>query len=310
MKRKFLIFLFCISSLTTYACINGETKTLANGFLVYEDDEGIIPKGHNFYIYDIEELKHELDSLYRTTNKVEYLSDIGYVLIIEGKLNEALKLYLELEKKHPNRYSTASNIGTIYELLGENKKALEWINKAIRINPNSHNSSEWLHSKILEAKIKGSDFYNSNFLINVDFGLYNFPISILSESKLNNLENSIYYQLNERISFIKNQDSIIANLLFELGNIAMLKKQFFEADQIFKMAKEYGFSNNIIDIRLSYIEGFINSKNELSLNTNNFSATRIEKYNIEKTTLLILSIIAFLGLLFYIFKLKKANNKN
>ena len=118
------------------------------------------------------------------------------------------------------------------------------------------------------------------------------------------MEKSIYYQLNERISFIKSQDVIIANLLFELGNIALLNKEFFEVDQIFKMAKEYGFKNNIIDIRIGYIEGFLASSEELSSKKNNFTTTRVEKYNVEKTILLITLILAFLVLIFYIYKIK------
>src|SRR5690606_28826111 len=143
MKKILIVFvlLFCLQS---FACLNGETKILANGFTVYEDYEGIVPRGHDFYKADFPKLIKELDSLYTKTKKIEYLSDIGYVLVIQGKYAEALNLYLEIEKSHPNRYSTASNLGTIYELLGKNEKALEWIKKSVAINPHSHESSEWL----------------------------------------------------------------------------------------------------------------------------------------------------------------------
>ena len=110
-----LILLFVHGSI--FGCINGETKVLKNGLFIYEDHYGSIPFGHKFNRFNFEKVKKELDSLYKKTNDLDYLSDIGYVLIIEGKYTEALNLYLEIEKKSPNRYSTASNIGTIYDLL-------------------------------------------------------------------------------------------------------------------------------------------------------------------------------------------------
>lgn len=301
--KKILSILLFISNFS-FGCLNGETKVLTNGFVLYEDHETSIPHGHNFYIENADKLKRELDSLYQVTNKIEYLSDKGYVLIVEGKLDEALNLYLNIEKKYPNRYSTASNIGTIYELLGENEKALFWINKSIKINPKSHKESEWIHSKILEAKIKGKEFYSGSFILDVDFGKYSFPISTLSNSKLLSLEYELYYQLNERISFIKSKDEIIANLLFELGNIAMINKDFYSAEQIFKTAKEYGLSNELVNVRLAYLEGYNNHEKE-TYNPISSKKPIIYKYNIFKTTLLVLSILIFVILIVYIVNLKK-----
>lgn len=301
MKKIYFLFLFLTVTKISFACLNGETKELENGFIIYEDYEGSIPYGHRFYLHNADKLKSELDSLYKTTNKIEYLSDKGYVLIAEGKFKEALNLYLQIEKSHPNRYSTASNIGTIYELLGENEKALYWIKKSISINPSSHDESEWIHVKILEAKLKGREYYNSKFLLDVDFGTYSFPISTLSESKLYRLEHSLYYQLNERISFIKDKDEIIANLLFELGNIAMLRKEFHDAEQLFKMSKEYGNTNELVNIRLAYLDGFKASKVNLFKKNNPI----IYKYNYVKTTLLVLSILIFIVMLLYIIRLRR-----
>ena len=86
---------------------------------------------------------------------LDYLSDKGFVLIISGRYSEAIDLYLQIEKLEPNRYSTASNIGTAYEMIGENEKALHWIKRAVAIDPASHDNSEWIHVNILEAKIHG-----------------------------------------------------------------------------------------------------------------------------------------------------------
>jgi len=249
MKQPLFIISFLFLSLHSFACLNGETKELKNGVFIYEDYEGIVPHGHNFYVENFPKLTRELDSLYKATKDIDYLSDKGYVLIIEGKYHEALEIYLKIEQLKPNRYSTASNVGTIYELLGDNQKALFWINRAIRINPKSHNSSEWLHAKILQAKIGGAKYLDSNFLINTNFGEYDEPKSNLSKSQREALIKSLYYQLNERVSFIKTEDPIIGLLFFELGNLALLEKKYADAEQIYEKARDYGFNSQLLKVR-------------------------------------------------------------
>lgn len=300
------LFLFFVYG-SIFGCINGETKVLKNGVFIYEDHEGSIPFGHKFNTLNFEKVKTELDSLYKKTNDLDYLSDIGYVLIIEGKYLEALKLYLEIEKKSPNRYSTASNIGTIYELLGDNKNAYFWIEKGIQINPSSHNGSEWLHLKILEAKIKAEKNLNSNFFFSTSFGTFNNPQTELSDAKIEKLISDIYYQLNERITFIKGNDIIIATLLFDLGNLCLIERKYYEALQILKMAKEYGLESELLNRRIAYTEGIYTScKDEARFNTTRTHYRNI--YNVEKTILLILSIIGFCVLIYYLFNKYRTKN--
>lgn len=114
-KFKAFVIVLVLLSFKTFACLNGDTKELKNGVIVYADYEGLVPHGHSFFIENFPKLISELDGLYEKTN-IDYLSDKGYVLIVQKKYEEALKLYLTIEQIKPNRYSTASNIGTLYEL--------------------------------------------------------------------------------------------------------------------------------------------------------------------------------------------------
>ncbi|MDR6968790.1 tetratricopeptide (TPR) repeat protein [Flavobacterium arsenatis] len=298
--KKLLVIIGILFSLNVFACLNGETKVLTNGLALYEDYEGIIPRGHEFFTIEFDKVFKQLDSLYNKTKKIEYLSDKGYVLVIQGKYQEALNLYLDIEKTHPNRYSTASNLGTIYELLGDNTNALKWIKKSVAISPDSHNGSEWLHIKILEAKINPNTI-SSEFFTKTSFGNFDMPVSELSANQTEKLIKSIYYQLNERMSFIKSEDSIIGLLLFELGNLAMLESNFKDANEIFKIAKDYGYESSLLEKRISFTNGFLFAKAINYTTPNNY----IEVINYEKTALLILSIlIALIGLYFLIKKLK------
>nr|WP_315200313.1 tetratricopeptide repeat protein [uncultured Flavobacterium sp.] len=252
-KSKVIVLLFLLSNLSSFACLNGESKELKNGDYLYMDHANRLPFGHNYFYRQFEEIKFRLDNLYKKTKDIAYLSDKGLILILQKKYTEALELYLNIEKTNPNRYSTASNIGTIYELIGENKKALEWINKSMKINPKSHNESEWLHSKILEAKINGEEFYTSEFILGVNFGNEELPISKIKKTEIDKLYKSIFFQLNERISFIKPKEKIIAMLLFELGNLSIIKKEFRNAKDLFEKAKEYGLESDLLNKRINFV---------------------------------------------------------
>ena len=291
-KIKFILLLFLVSNLNSFACLNGESKELKNGDYLYMDHNNRLPFGHNFFDGQFEQIKFRLDSIYKKTKDIAYLSDKGLVLILQKKYNEALELYLNIEKTHPNRYSTASNIGTIYELIGENEIALEWINKSIKINSKSHNESEWLHSKILEAKIKGENFYTSEFILGVNFGNKEMPITDLNKSEIDKLYKSIFYQLNERISFIKPKEKIIAMLLFELGNLSMIKNEYKIANDLYKKSMEYGLKSDLLIKRMHFV-------NERQIKKNKF-----DKMDLTKTIMLVTGIILSIILILLFFKIR------
>ncbi|WBV61177.1 tetratricopeptide repeat protein [Chryseobacterium camelliae] len=252
MRKYFFSLIFgVLCSIPVFACLNGEILQLEDGSVLYEDYEGFVPYGHQF-VGD-EELMRILASLetgYKETGKVEYLSDKGLILIIQGKYQEAIDLYKKIEQLQPNKYSTASNLGTAYELTGNNSEALKWIEKAVKINSESHFRSEWIHVNILKAKIKGEKNITSKFLIEQDFGNGKYPVSDLDKAELFKLKEMVYYQLNERVSFVKPKDKIVAQLLFDLGNISYLSGEKEEALETYKMAKEYGFDLPVLEERM------------------------------------------------------------
>lgn len=258
------LFLFLLLFNNVYACLNGNTRDTKDGTVLYEDGEKqTVPHGHIFrgeglYIRTLD----KLDRKYIETKDLDYLSDKGLVLILLKRYDEAIELYLKIEKIKPNLYSTASNIGTAYELAGQNENALKWIKKAVRINPRSHENSEWIHVNILEAKIKGEEFYTSDFLLKTDFGSEKLPKSSINSNKLNDLRNALYYQLNERISFVKPKEVIVAQLLFDLGNINYLLGDYSSAVGNYNKAKSYGYSGSLIETRLR--EGYLKTGEEIA----------------------------------------------
>lgn len=261
-----ILVLFVLSKAS--ACLNGESKLLKDGTFLYEDQEGNVPLGHIFESPEYYKIVVEkLDSLYRATKDVDYLSDKGLLLILLKRYEEAIELYLKIERLEPNRYSTASNLGTAYELYGEESLALRWIQRAVELDPASHQNSEWIHVKILEAKIKGEEFYTTRFLLNTDFGSGIIPASTLTKPELEKLSEALFFQLNERVSFIQPKEKIVAQLLFDLGNAAFQLGNYFDARDDYEQAKLYGFSDQLIDMRIKEINRRVDPTTNLKVVT-------------------------------------------
>ncbi|GAA4350812.1 hypothetical protein GCM10023185_08880 [Hymenobacter saemangeumensis] len=259
LKRLILGYLFLLSTVQAFACGNGRTFkvaeatiSLSNGAVIALKHSGrIVPYGCQFVTATI---KREIPVMYeqwKKTQDLAYLSDYALLLAFTKEYEKARDTYLYIESIAPDQYSTAANLGTVYELLGDNRQALSWIRKAVRIDPASHMGSEWLHVKILEAKLQGKSAVNSKFLLNTSFGTDVLPHTSLSKAQLLKLRDALFYQLNERVSFIQPQETIVAQLLFDLANVAYLTGAKSESKFIYTEAQEYGYSNPLLAKRLA-----------------------------------------------------------
>lgn len=300
----FLVFTF-LFSVPAQACLNGETRQLADGSSLYQDDEGFVPYGHRFSKKDdLQENLRSLEAGYRKTGNLDYLSDQGLILIILGEYRKAIDLYQKVEKREPGRYSTASNMGTAYELMGNNKEALRWIEKAVAVRPDSHFGSEWIHVNILKAKIKGGRSVTPQFLTGQDFGNRPQPVSGLSKKQLFRLRKQLYYQLNERISFVRPKDPVVAILLFDLANVSYLMGEKAEAAETYEMAKEYGFDRPVLDSRIRLSAVPLSSRIEKKVKQEvKHHATSELKLQLM-TLLTIAAVLVVLGSCIYIFRKK------
>jgi len=250
---KYLFLFLCLFlGQIGFCCIN-EYRALLNGTTVFTDADNVAPIGRFGFSdksYILKKL-HEADSIYKVTRKIEDYSDYGAMLIYNGQYLEGKQVFQEIESKLPGLYATAANLGTTYELLGMNDSAYFWINKALAINPKSHQGSEWIHLKILEAKIKSNNdpkYFQSHSILSLDFGETETPEN-KSKLDLEVLRDQLYHQLNERMTFIKPQDLIVGQLLFDLGNVNAITRDVKSGLQVFEVAKEYGFQSKLFDKR-------------------------------------------------------------
>lgn len=78
-------------------------------------------------------------------------------------------------------------------------------------------------------------------------------MSDMTKEELTKLYLALYYQLNERITFIQPKDKIVAQLLFDLGNIEFLLGNYSEAVDDYRKARSYGFSSTLLKERIKHL---------------------------------------------------------
>ncbi|MGY8770933.1 MAG: tetratricopeptide repeat protein [Pirellulales bacterium] len=74
-----------------------------------------------------EDIYQNLKTELETDDNYKKRSDMTVAMIHLGKTQQAIDILVELEEKHPGEYTIAGNLGTAYELVGENELAIKWI---------------------------------------------------------------------------------------------------------------------------------------------------------------------------------------
>jgi tetratricopeptide (TPR) repeat protein len=250
MKHILVVMLLATSAFSN-ACVN-EYNTLLNGEIIFTD-----PAQGRFWGEEVDrakltEIANWHLSSYKASGDLQQYSDYAAQLIYLGKYQKAKKIYEEIEILKPNLYTTASNLGTIYELLGKSDSALLWIKRSIELNPESHFGSEWIHLKILEYQINGSKEDESSIL-GLDFGNANIPANPRNYD-LREIRNHITHQLRERTRFVKPKNYTVGNIYFDYGNIIAQTRDIESALQSYDASSEYGFESPLLRSRISELK--------------------------------------------------------
>lgn len=187
-------------------------------------------------------------------------NDYAVALIHLGRADEAVTILRKIEAQHPGLYATAANLGTAYELAGDNERALKWIETGIQRNPDSHAGSEWVHVKILEAKLalaKDPEWLQTHSVLGIDFGNELVPTE---PPRAEQIRDDIIYQLRERLQFVEPPDPIVASLLADLANLIAINEPVEHAIPVYRFALEFQPARTkMIERRLAHFEGLVES---------------------------------------------------
>ena len=178
-------------------------------------------------------------------------NDYAVSLMYVRRPLEAVEILRKIEAERPGHYVTAANLGTAYELSGDNVQALHWIREGIGRNRAAHNGSEWLHVRILEAKIAleaDPQWLTGHSVVGLDFGDGVVPVKPTSWPKDNDgkpalttaLESALSYQLDERLEFVNPPDPVVADLLFDWANLSVVSGTLETAEALYLQALHFG----------------------------------------------------------------------
>lgn len=226
-KKLFLAFTLLFPILS-WACLNEYYRKelpFANNKLdlsaILYSKEHIHPYWKHGFHDDVEMMARR-DSLMKAgLSKLGYqsLSDYGAIELRIGDRKKAVEILEQLYEQHPNEYNIVANLGTAYEVMGNNEKALALLKKAVSINPQSHYGSEWIHVRILEQKKARKDYDKIINLDIADFSKWIIDKQYRFPRDADSLKIQIAYQLHERIAFIPPPDDIIGQLALDFADI-------------------------------------------------------------------------------------------
>lgn len=265
MKRTLILLLLAIS-FKSFACINFYgTSIFGEEVLIDESNEVLLfEKVRNHLQDSVSFLQSKIELLninYSTAERrqsLEYLNDFAAIKIYQGNIKEAIVLLKKLDESHPNEYPVNANLGVAYELIGKIDSAYYYTEKSIRINPNSHEGTEWLHLLILKAndKVKTDPaYFYSHYITDEVISLSGLPIKDFMKLKIDTSQGApadiakgwavaqmlraFEHQLQERVIFVKPTNTVVANLLFTLADFYTADVDYIAARQIYLLAKKY-----------------------------------------------------------------------
>ena len=226
-------------------------------------------------------------------------------LILLGRFKEAQKLLFDIDEKFPGESTIAENLATCYDLEGNHKEALAWINKAAARNSMSIYSNLWVHKKVIEARLKlaeDSKYLETHTVSGQDLDIKSAKVPFVEiksmehwsrRFKLGSAAKHIREQIQQRIQIEKtDQDPVIACLIEELASMYAISEVCEIAEPVYKLALKYGHPRpEMVKSRIAQMQELI-SQNKYSMK---YSRSFAE--NFSKTTKIIAAAVAALLLL-------------
>lgn len=185
--------------------------------------------------FDTVRIQQELSELVRVTEsgKADYKtgSNMALNLMKLGRADSALRILIPLHKEFPKEYNLVANMGTAYELVGELDSALKYISLGYEMDATSHLGTEWVHVKILQAKIKERNtpgWLRKHRVVEVAELVARLD-SNLHANSIRHIDHALFYQIRTRVPFTPAPNKIIANLLLSLGDLNVQKGTYENA---------------------------------------------------------------------------------
>lgn len=202
-------------------------------------------------------------------------TDYAAILVHRGESRRAVAILEAVEAEHPGEYIVAANLGTAYELSGDLVKAHYWISQGIARNPKSHEGTEWLHLRILEARAafaKDPGWIKTHSVLGLDFGTEATPQAPATwpagAHDAEDVINALTYQLHERLAFVPAPDPLVAGMLSDLADLLALFRSVDVAIPVYALAMQYRpLAMELVKLRMEKSEEVWKHRHPLDLST-------------------------------------------
>ena len=200
------------------------------------------------------EMQQLEQQLAKTPQDYKKQNDYAVLNMLAGQYVKAIQLLQNIEQQHPGMGITAANLGTAYELNGQLKEALHWIEQDIKRDPALHEGTEWIHVKILQAKIKQQadpHWLAQHHVLGVDFGRQLLPEPSADKIMaypdrtytLDEAYAAIQIQFDERLKFVTPPDYVVGDLSQFMADVELHRFNQEEAFWLYEAAKKAGVKN-------------------------------------------------------------------
>ncbi|MBY0315365.1 MAG: tetratricopeptide repeat protein [Bdellovibrionales bacterium] len=235
----------CFNTHSTYTTLSGERVPNVTSSPGREICVKINSRAESLNLFQAESAAQAALASATEAERWKNEAELASIYIYQNKFREAIQLLEPIVDAHGGELNIAANLGTAYELSGEDEKAFEWIKKSLVLQRQAHEGTEWLHLEVLKAKItlkSDPNWLKKNSILGFDFGSEGKPVipQGISMRQMDNAERALVYQLRERMFLIPPKDPITGDLLYDLSNIVALKYDLESAYDVLELALKYG----------------------------------------------------------------------
>jgi len=194
--------------------------------------------------------------------KFELRADRAALLIRsneKSQIQQAVTELMTLARQDANRYEVAANLSLAYERLGKLDEALQWAEKSLRLHPHPKSSTDWMWLLILQGKKNRLQADAENppaSILGADFGdgpRVIWPLVPDAASWAQRTKYALFYHIRERLLFEELPNPVIADLLFDYGNLHILMNAPGAAVELYEFAQTAGYTNSeLLNKRLQH----------------------------------------------------------
>ena len=167
-------------------------------------------------------------------------------LAYNGRPQAAIPILDAVASRQPQDTGLMVNLSMGYEIAGSNEQALRWLAEALARQPTLNGNTEWLHVKILKAKLASASdpaWFDTHSIAGLDFGAADKPAQTPGAATDSDGHDRTHAEARAALETqIPLQHgwvravpggAVYCNLLLDLGNLLAIDEQLWLAERVY-----------------------------------------------------------------------------